>query len=227
MKTVIPGMWVFYLLLCQTCFAQTKRHVTIGTDFVRYAYPRQWTGKKEIDKVDYLKTNLNFINNFSFWVDYRVRNVSFQAYYSSIYQVAEYRPNSITPYNFFYYRSARFYDVMAGYNFVSLFQKENMLYGLFDDKTSITAYCGISMVCDGLVSNEFYDWSRYNWATNQNGILLDINRLYYDYIFRPVFKVQYLYNFLSCFVIGLSGTYHHIGKNFKPVSGNISLGVQF
>src|SRR5690606_31452375 len=96
------------------------------------------------------------------------------------------------------------------------------------DKIDIWLYGGVAYLDNGSeIMYEYYNPVAWNYQTGKydGDLEIDHSVRYYNKI-KPVLHFQIKYNPIRYIFLGIGGTYHHVGKDFKPVSGNVSLGLQ-
>jgi hypothetical protein len=111
------------------------------------------------------------------------------------------------PYNFLQTREATFFDCTLGYNFSNLFKKR--LSSKVWDKTGIWLYAGASKL--GRFADKYYyrsDGTRYTGR------------------WKPTAQFMVKYNPIRFVFLGAGATYHDVDKDFRPLSFNLSAGLQ-
>jgi hypothetical protein len=217
---------LLYLLCPHDAVAQKahKHSVAIGTDYVAYTYPLRWNSAKIVKQNQ--NPNSYELTRFAFWINYYYRNqYAVRVYTNYFLQRAQYKVPQQTPNDFLSSREAEFYDLVIGYNFSPLLI--NKLHQTFLTPVDIWLYGGASYVGNHAnVMYSFYNPIAVNWGTGGYGAVeIDHRDLYYNKV-RPTIHLQIKYNPIRFVLLAIGGTYHFVGKDFKPVSGNVSLGFQ-
>ena len=152
-----------------------------------------------------------------FWVSYYYKKkFSTRVLASFLNQRANYKNPIMAPDYFLFFREASFLDLVFGYNFSTiLFRNESYVSAHIES----WMYVGASYLRESSISYQitpplpgYFDFLA-DGRTYENAI-------------RPTAHFQIKYNPIRYIFLGLGGTYHHVGKDFKPVSGNVSLGLQ-
>jgi hypothetical protein len=215
MKTII--CLVAIVLLSITLHAQGKHSIAVGADWLDYSKPKAWRNNNS------LKFLHNIGNDVAFLGAYYYKNqISVRFYYTMFQQDAYYKEVWQTPESYLYQREATFYDFTLGYNFSKFIKKR--LPSKMWDKTGIWLYAGLSKL------GEFSDKSRQGWTPlggwDNQGEYYGTGTTWYSGKWKPTAQFMVKYNPIRFVFLGVGGTYHHVDKEFKPVSFNVSAGLQ-
>lgn len=216
MKSIVCFIAIVFLSI--PVHAQKKHSFAIGGDWLEYSKPKAWRNNNA------LKVPHDIGNEVAFWGAYYYKNqISLRFYYTNFQQEAYYKDVWQTPENYLYRRTATFYDITLGYNFSKFFKKR--LPSKMWDKTGIWLYGGVSKLGE-FSEKDYQGWSPHGGWDGQPGYYWT-GSTRYSKQWKPTAQFMIKYNPIRFVFIGVGGTYHHVDKEFKPVSFNVSAGVQF
>lgn len=214
MKLFITTM--LYLLIALTGTAQRNHSLALGADYLKYSYPHKWNSNAILKKDMYAEQS-DILTHTGLWIAYYYkRSFSARFHISAFDQYAKYKNPADAPPYFLYRRYANFLDLVFGYNFIPLvFEKDHTI----SKKVETWLYVGAGYLLDTRIAYQIAPPLPGYFDFAADGKL-------YDNTIRPAAHFQIKYNPIRYIMLGIGGTYHYVGKDFKPVSGNISLGLQ-
>jgi hypothetical protein len=220
---------LFFLSLFAFCgitaIAQRKHSFTLGGDLVEYSKAKDWRSGNVSTRRYYDRLDDRIASKIALWASYSYKNkYALRFYASSLQQGAAYRGTAYNNEYFLTNRDAIFFDLTAGYNLSAILNRQ--LPSRLWNKIGVWAYGGASLLGDGSVANycsyaSIADLRTHDWFCEP-----DIKREEYSRKVAPVAQLLFKYNPIRNVFLGLGGTYHHVAKDFRPVSGNVSVGVQ-